>query len=128
MQDTFSVRSLAWPVRVSRGGNVITTTDYRRAWADRVRGLVATRIGERAMRSDYGCGVGDNLFHPSPMTTPEQDIRTAMAKWLPRLRVVSADVSRKDAVVEVSVVYQEPDGTAQEIKETFFPGTSGGAA
>lgn len=115
--------AISLPFRIDGYGRVASTTDPRLIWAGRVRSVIATMIGERVMRPDFGCDVMSEVFD-SVEETPEiveQDVRTAFSDWLPELEIesVSLDyVNEQTGEVELAVVYVLPGDTS--VTETLI--------
>lgn len=114
--------ALRWPMTVSSSGNFELCSDIQEAWGLRVRTLLTTRFAERAMRSDYGCGLLDSLFDQVEGTSPEDEVRRAMSKWLPRLDVQKVNVTTDESEVNVTVIYRTPDGSIEEMTQAYRMG------
>lgn len=59
--------------------------------------LLKTRPGERVMRPEYGCDLHRLLFAPNDDTTAGLAIhyvRTALARWEPRIEILRLDANR----------------------------------
>lgn len=56
-------KAIALPFSIDPYGKVTITTDQRKIWADRVRSVVGTTIGERVMRPEFGGEVAFSVFN-----------------------------------------------------------------
>lgn len=119
---TIPVSSLKWPIELDESGKFALAGDIYDTWAQRVKALLSTRLGERVMRTDYGCGIVDDLFDPVSAMDPEQQVRVAMGKWLPRLTVTNVLVSSLGSQVRIEVTYRTPDGSTQQVAQAFQKG------
>ena len=91
-------------------GKFETTADPDQVWANRVTMVVASRLGERVMRSDYGVALNELIFENSLGDTPEDSIRTAIVRWLPNITVQSVTITKPDtSSYEIIVMYSTPD-------------------
>jgi phage baseplate assembly protein W len=100
----------AFPLRINgRGG--IELSRGEQDVEEAIRLILATPLGERRMRPDFGCGVQDLTFATNDPTTHGQivrDVRGALELWEPRIEVldVRADLDPDaDAQVRVEVDY-----------------------
>ena len=50
-------RAISLPFSIDSYGNVASTKDQSKIWADRVRSVVGTTVGERLMRPDFGTSI-----------------------------------------------------------------------
>ena len=87
---------LRWPLELDGGGRLATVASDEEMWDQRLKALLSTRTGERAMRITYGCDLPERLFTNLSPTTPEDDIRKAIADWLPLLTVVDVTLRETD--------------------------------
>jgi phage baseplate assembly protein W len=60
--------------------------------------IMATALGERVMRPDFGCGIHDLVFQPNTATLHGvviQQVQVALTRWEPRIDLldVGVDVS-----------------------------------
>jgi phage baseplate assembly protein W len=70
--------------------------------------LLCSRLGERAMRLDYGTTVAEAIFE-NALDSPEEAIRKAVRKWLPHLVVDKVSVLKDTDAYQVTVTYTTPD-------------------
>jgi len=83
--------------------------------ADKVRQsiwmILDTAPGERVMRPDFGCGIHDLVFECLSEATIGQvmnEVAQALARWEPRIDVLSVDVSASPGapnVLAISIDY-----------------------
>ena len=108
------MRTISLPFRFDGYGNIASTTDIRRIWADRVRGVVATSLGERLMRPSFGTPTPVHLFRNTDgiESVLDVDIAAAFAKWLPGLTYQGLEFDDAGSEVIVEVLYSIPE-TAQ---------------
>src|ERR687885_843558 len=91
---------LAFPLQVDRLGGIALVTgeqDIDQA----IEIILSTAPGERPMRPEFGCGVHDFVFDTIDAGTVgrmEEAIRTALARWEPRIEVRSVDFDVTHAV------------------------------
>lgn len=81
------MRAISLPFRLDGFGNVATSTELPKIWADRVRSVVGTALGERVMRPSFGSGLPNNLFEVAVNAPGYADgqIQAAFLEWLPSL-------------------------------------------
>jgi uncharacterized protein len=85
-----------FPVRIDgRGG--FSMSSQEQDIAEAVWIVLATGRGERMMRPDFGCGIGDYVFAPNNATTRgaiAHQVQQALMRWEPRIDL--ADVRVED--------------------------------
>lgn len=94
----FLGKGWAFPVGTDSGDGVALST-YERNIEDCILVILGTALGERQMRPDFGCGIHDLVFAPNNAHTAgliTYYVEEALAKWEPRIRLVSVDVDRSD--------------------------------
>lgn len=98
------------------GALALASSEFE-VWDLRIRSLLCTRQGERAMRTTYGCFLPERLFDAFKPTNPEDDIRMAVSQWLPLLTVNSVKIeevleparyNQSDRVIHIIVDYTTP--------------------
>ena len=71
-----------------------------------------TRLGERVMRSDYGCVVHNYMFEESDLNTLEElafQLEQSITRYEPRIIVHDVHASKSDAInglIHLEVVYE----------------------
>ena len=91
----FLGRGWAFPVEPGPGGDV-ALAEYEDDVRQAIRLILATNRGERAMRSDFGAGLGDFVFEPLSTTTMalvRQRVEEALVLWEPRIDHVEVSVA-----------------------------------
>jgi len=118
--------AIALPFSFDSFGNVLTTTDQEKMWADRVVSVIGTAVGERVMRGDFGTEIRGALFdtESSMETKVNETVNTAFANHLPLLTL--GDITHtRDAlnnVMSVSITYALPN---KSVVVTTIPVTAG---
>jgi phage baseplate assembly protein W len=113
MQDASDFLGSGWafPLRLnSRGG--IALARGERDVEESIRLILATPIGERRMRPEFGCGVHDLVFAINDPTTHgliQHHVVEALTLWEPRIEVGEVRVTTDAA--EPSRVLVEIDYT-----------------
>ena len=106
---------LRWPLELTPAGELATASSEAEVWDLRLRSLLCTRTGERAMRTTYGCFLPERLFDSFKPTNPEDDVRMAVSQWLPLLTVNSVRIEevmepaaygQRDRLIHVVVDYK----------------------
>ncbi len=100
----------SFPVRVNaRGGIELSRGD--RDVEEAIRVILATPVGERRMRPDFGCAVHDLAFAPNDATTHgliRHHVLQALTLWEPRIEV-------RDVLVRV-----DPEQPARVLVEVEY--------
>lgn len=108
--------AISLPFRVDGYGRLATTTSDLKIWADRVRFVVTTFVGERIMRPTWGTNIPADLFvalEEAP-TLVYGDIQTAFQDYLPTLSLVDIvvlDQDEENGTIEIEIQYQVPEIT-----------------
>jgi hypothetical protein len=79
----------AFPVRADAAGNIALVTGEREI-DQAVRLILGTAPGERPMRPEFGCAIHHQVFGIANPATAGQiaaDVRSALNRWEPRIRV-----------------------------------------
>ena len=98
----------AFPVGPDSSG-ALAMSSYEKSVEESIRIILATTPGERLMRPDFGCRLGEILFAPNSHRTTsvaEHHVREALTRWEPRiiLKEVKARLSREDpARMDISI-------------------------
>jgi len=88
----------AFPVGPDPGG-AIEMSAYEKSVQESIRLILGTSPGERLMRPDFGCRLGEIVFAPAASRSvklAEQYVREALLRWEPRI-VVDGIKGRLDA-------------------------------
>jgi phage baseplate assembly protein W len=86
--------------------------------------VLATAAGERVMRPSFGAGAETHVFDPNGGAAQVRlaaDIREALARWEPRITVISIDVRQGDEPSRVDVVIDYTLRTTNELFNLVFP-------
>lgn len=105
------MKAISLPFRLDSFGNVATSTDLPKIWGDKVKTVVATALGERIMRNDFGCSLPNNLFDIAVDAPGFADgqIQAAFLAWLPEVDFVRTDLEETESgTVSLNVVYRIP--------------------
>lgn len=92
-------QGLAFPLRVTARGRLATARAEAKI-EQAVWLILATAIGERVMRPNYGCGIHDMLFepnHPGSRTRLADQVRRALTDQEPRIALLSVNVEHSDS-------------------------------
>lgn len=110
--------AISLPFRIDGYGRVATTSNDLKIWADRVRSVVTTFVGERVMRPAWGTEVPADLFSAieDAPSLVYNDIQVAFQDYLPSLTlvdVVLVDEDEANGTLELEIQYQVPAITPQ---------------
>lgn len=98
----------------ARGGALMSTSDYRKLWKDRVFVAILTSIRERVMNPGYGTYILQSLFdtEEEAVETCQESVSQAFSTWLPDLTLNLLDVTYDTATAElrISIEYTLPSG------------------
>lgn len=108
--------SMSLPFRVDEYGTIAATVDQSKIWADRVRAVVGTAIGERVYRPEFGCRAAVAAFETEEEAEAvlTSGIRDAFLEFLPfcSLEEVSVTIDDETRVMTAEVTYTTPDSNA----------------
>jgi len=84
---------LGWnfPVGQDASHHIALTSDGEESVRQSIWTILATSPGERVMRPDFGCGLGDLVFavnNAATATAVNRAVREALATWEPRIDVL----------------------------------------
>jgi hypothetical protein len=107
MADSFLGTGWAFPIQIGDTGGV-----RMRSREDDIREAVAvilnTRLGERAMRPDFGSGLADLVFDPNDANLAgriEFLARKALERWEPRIALKEVQARPAGERMEIDVRY-----------------------
>jgi phage baseplate assembly protein W len=115
--------AISLPFRIDGYGQVSSTSDPRKIWADRVRSVLMTSFGERVMRPTFGSDVADEVYDILD-EVPEltyASVSQAFSDFLPRLTledVVAVSEDEENGVVSLEIQYRLPDIVQDAVTET----------
>lgn len=107
----FLGRGWSFPVETQEDGTIAMAegeTDIEQS----IRIILSTAPGERVMRPEFGCGIHDYVFATIDTTTLNliaEDVETALARWEPRIEVLSIDAEMADSArgrLDVEIEYR----------------------
>ena len=108
--------AIALPFRVDEYGTIAATVDQSKIWADRVRAVIGTAIGERVYRPEYGCAAALTVFETEEETEAvlQTDIRNAFLSYLPlcSLDEVTVSIDDETRIINAEVTYLLPNSEA----------------
>ncbi len=99
MSKEFLGKGWKFPVGTDLRGR-IGMSSYEEDIKEAIVIILKTPKGERLMRPDFGCGIHDYVFYPintATITLIEKSVREAIAKWEPRVEVLTVEVSTEEA-------------------------------
>lgn len=106
--------SISLPFRIDEFGKVATTSNLPKIYADRVRSVIGTALGERVLRPDFGTAIPNGMFEDTEVLEDlvNNEIRAAFSRQLPGLSFLNVVINfdDKDNVISVEVEYVLPDG------------------
>jgi len=93
-----SFRGTGWdfPVGVTEDGTIRVTGDGEECVRNSIWTILSTSPGERVMRPDFGCGIGDHVFDlsgPATAGTIADTVRDALLEWEPRIEVLDVEAA-----------------------------------
>jgi hypothetical protein len=100
----------AFPPRTDATGSIALVRDEREV-EESIRLILATSPGERPMRPEFGCALGDYVFAPADAGTAGQlayEVRLALERWEPRIEVAEVAVrfdEADDGVLYIDIGY-----------------------
>ncbi len=114
MRNEFVGRGWSFPLRADAHGAIALVSDEREI-EQAIRIVLATSVGERAMRPEFGCRIHDYVFAPVTAGTAGLlafEVRTSLERWEPRITVDDVVVSYDaddQAVVYIDIRYRVND-------------------
>jgi len=82
-----------FPIALSKGAFVRASAEA--SIEESVLLILGTAKGERIMRPEFGCGIGDHVFAPNTSTTRSRiadEIEDALIRWEPRIDLLGVEV------------------------------------
>jgi phage baseplate assembly protein W len=106
-------KALSLPFSIDSYGNVSSTSDQSKIWADRVRSVLGTTVRERVMRSGFGTLIPFSLFdtESSAMSQVKTEVNKAFITQLALLRLdkTTVTVDEYTRVLTIEVIYALPN-------------------
>lgn len=111
--------AIALPFRLDAQGNVATSTDQAKLWADRLKAAIGTIRGTRLLRSGFGTGVTDGFLDTTTAmdSVLHDEIVKIFVSQFPTLTLidVSVDWDSDANTMTADVLYRLP---SQEESQT----------
>lgn len=112
--------AISLPFTVDDFGTVNATNDQQKIWADRVRAVIGTALGERIYRPEFGCEAALTTFDNEEILINgiADNIRASFDAFLPLLSLENVEVSVEESsrIIFVEVVYSTSNGAEYLIK------------
>jgi phage baseplate assembly protein W len=88
-KNRISEYAISLPFKIDDFGNIATATSQSKIWADRVRSVIGTAVGERVMRVNFGTEIPVNFFEnvSSVSETIKEEVNQAFFNNLPELEL-----------------------------------------
>lgn len=112
MANTNIERAISLPFSIDSYGNVASTKDQSKIWADKVRSVVGTTVGERIMRPNFGTNIPYATFNGKELVAEitKQELFSSFSKFLPSLTLLNVEVTvSEDSYVYAAVTYTLPN-------------------
>lgn len=115
--------AISLPFRIDGYGRVGSTTDPSKIWADRVRSVIMTNVGERLMRPGFGSTVAEEVYDTLD-EIPELTyaaVAQAFSDFLPRLQFNDVQVVSEDeqnGEISLEILYTLPDLVQDPVTQT----------
>lgn len=111
--------AIALPFTVSPTGGILSTTDVRKVWADRVLSVVGTALDERIMRPGYGADIPSLLFKnvDNIQEDVDREVTKAFSLYLESLNFLESLVNLDEVTntLEIEIMYTLPDETQDRV-------------
>jgi uncharacterized protein len=110
MSQDFIGSGWAFPLRTDPTRRIALVSGLREI-EESMRLILGTARGERPMRPEFGCGIHDYVFagaDPSTLARMEHEVRVALERWEPRIKVEEVELSQDPgggSVLYVDVSY-----------------------
>jgi phage baseplate assembly protein W len=110
MSDQFIGAGLAFPLRTDATGGIALVRGEREI-QEAIRLILATAPGERPMRPEFGCAIGEFVFAPADAATAgliAYEVRVALERWEPRIDLHDVQVDfagAADGVLHINIRY-----------------------
>jgi len=119
---------LGFPMGVDKRGG-IRLAGYGNDIKEAIKVILGTRLGERVMRPDFGCAVGELVFEPIDASLTgkvEFYVRNALRYWEPRIELNEVKASADEEKLTVEVRYTVRSTNRQD--NLVYPFYRAGAA
>lgn len=106
-------KALSLPFSVSPYGSLTYSTDQRKIWADRVRSVVGTTVGERVMRPDFGGEIAFSVFDSIEKASEsvKENVKSLFVSQLPLLNLQKVNTSFDEltGTINADITYSLPN-------------------
>jgi uncharacterized protein len=106
MSTQFVGAGWAFPLATDATGSVALVTEDREI-AEAIWLVLATSPGERPMRPEFGCAIGEFVFAPADAATAgliAYEVRISLERWEPRIDLHDVQVDFADAANGVLLI------------------------
>lgn len=103
------IRGFSIPFRIGPGGGIARASGAAKI-KENIIHILLTAVGERAMRRDYGSGIGQMVHDPNNdalRTIVQHQIARSIGQWEPRVILQSVTVTQEDGILFAKVDYVE---------------------
>ena len=114
---------LAFPLGVDRRGGLALARDEDDV-EQAISIILSTAPGERPMRPEFGCGVHDYVFDVVDAGTlgrMEEQIRTALERWEPRIDVLGIDFEHDPADGPLAITIEYRTRATNNVRNLVYP-------
>ena len=105
--------AIALPFTIDPFGNIGSTQDQTKIWADKVRSVIGTTLRERCMRPAFGTVIPYALFdsQEDAVTEVQNEVSKVFNEQLRLLRLTSVDatIDEYTNVMNVDITYSLPN-------------------
>lgn len=112
--------AISLPFKIDALGKVGASIQQSKIWADRVRSVIGTALGQRVYRPNFGSNAALASFEGEDLVVAqiENDINTAFGLFLPVLTVLGVDVAvdPNTQIITVDVTYSTPNGAEYRVQ------------
>jgi phage baseplate assembly protein W len=112
-----------FPIRVNAKGGISYSSGPDRI-QDAIWIVLATSLGERVMREDFGAGANDYVFQSNSDVVRAQlgaAVSAALTKWEPRIKLVSVTVQQGTEPSQVLIVIDYMISSTNERGNLVYP-------
>lgn len=112
-----------FPIRVNAKGGLSYSNGPDRI-QDAIWIVLATALGERVMREDFGAGVNDYVFQSNSDLVRAQlasAVNAALTKWEPRIKLVGVTVQAGTEPSQVLIVIDYQIRSTNERSNLVYP-------
>ena len=106
-------RTIGLPFSIDSYGNVSFATSQQKIWADRVRSVIGTAVGERVMSTGFGTSIPLTLFATRTVMedTINKEANRAFSVYLPLLTLTNVAVAFDDVTntITADLTYELPN-------------------